>query len=742
MTGKSHLAEFPAQYCSEKGRILKKFTGNGRNRSTAANLWQRALLLGICFCGLLFQFQCKNVNETADDISAYKAFLDSVISTEEIDADLRLLTIDPHVASSPKNDELAHFILREWQSLGLDDVHLSQYDVLLSFPEEISVELMAPKRISLKLKERGYEEDPDTQRRDVGIPYNAYSLSGDITAPLVYANSGNPQDYDLCERKGIDLKGKIALVRYSAPYSYRGFKALTAEKRGLAGLLIYSDPKEDGQSRGPVFPNGPWGPLSHIQRGGIPYDFIYPGDPLTPGWASTPGCKRIPLDQAAVLPQIVSVPLSAEDALPLLKNMGGAEAPEEWQGALPVHYRLGGSQAVVRMRVRMTNPIKRITNVIGCLRGSDPSEGMVLVGNHRDAWIYGGHDPSSGTACLMELVRAFAKARKAGFCPRRTIYFASWDAEEFTLTGSTEWGEDNRELLQRDLVAYLNVDSAAAGKNFSVQAVPCLRPMIEQSLKEVIDPATQKTIYECWKSGSAAKGTISVASGSGEVNPIGSGTDHTVFLNHIGAPALDMTFSGDYGVYHSVYDNYYWMTRFGDPGMHYTATLAKIWGRMVVELASQPLLPLDYESYASDLKIYLSDWAERHDPERKCSNRLFALIEDLEEKAATLNSHISRLTKADKGGDSAVIHRINRLILQLERNFTVPQGILNRPWFKHLVFGARYTYAVLLFPELTEAGEVGDEEGIIQALSHLEISVEKSIANMKEAIDILGTQLD
>lgn len=707
-----------------------------------ASLSIRILLIGVYVYGSLILVQCKGSNKTVKDISAYKTFLDNVISPEEIDADLRLLTADPHAASSPKNDELARFILSEWQTLGLEDVHLAQYDVLLSFPEEISVELMSPQRISLKLQEKGYEEAPDTQRRDVGIPYNAYSLSGDITAPLVYANSGNPQDYDLCERKGIDLKGKIALVRYSAPYSYRGFKALTAEKRGLAGLLIYSDPKEDGQARGPVFPDGPWGPLSHIQRGGIPYDFIYPGDPLTPGWASTPGCERIPKDQAAVLPQIVSVPLSAEDALPLLENMGGGEAPGEWQGQLPVRYRLGGSQAIVRMRVKMTNPVKRITNVIGCLRGSEHSEGIVLVGNHRDAWIYGGYDPSSGTACLMELVRAFAEAKKAGFQPRRTIYFASWDAEEFTLTGSTEWGEDNRAMLQEDLVAYLNVDSAAAGKNFSVQAVPCLRSVIEQSLREVSDPTTQKTVYECWKTGSAAKGTIAVASGSGKVNPIGSGTDHTVFLNHIGAPTLDMTFSGDYGVYHSVYDNYYWMTRFGDPGLHYTAALAKIWGRMVVDLSSRTFLPLDYEAYASDLKTYLSDWAKKHDPERKQTDRLFALIANFEEEASVLNSLVSRISEAGVTGNSALVQKVNRLLMRMERNFTIPQGIPERPWFKHLVFGARYTYAVLLLPELTEAAEAGNGEGMVQALRHLIDATEKSIANMKEATGILNTQLD
>jgi len=739
MIRKSYFDTCVTQFSTRNEEALRKKNGRCHKRSNFRDLWLRVFLSGICLYGALVAIQCKHTAETTKDIPVYKAFLDRIISAEDINADLRLLTAEPHMASSPRNEKLAEFIYNEWRALGLDEVRLAQYDVLLSFPEEISVELISPRRISLKLKEIGYEEDPDTQREDIGVPYNAYSLSGDITAPLVYANSGNPQDYDFCERKGIDLKGKVALVRYSAPYSYRGFKALTAEKRGLVGLLIYSDPMEDGTAKGPVFPDGPWGPMSHIQRGGIPYDFIYPGDPLTPGWASKPGCERIPEEKAASLPQIISVPLSAEDALPLLENMGGVEAPEEWRGALPVPYRLGGSQAVIRMKVRMASPIKRITNVIGCLKGSAPSEGIIIAGNHRDAWIFGGHDPSSGTACMMELVRAFAEAKKAGFRPRRTVYFASWDAEEFTLTGSTEWGEENREMLQRDLVAYLNVDSAAAGRDFSVQAVPCLNHVVEQALKEVLDPATQKPVYESLVGQDKSQQGIDKPPESEWIEPIGSGSDHTVFLNHIGAPALDMTFSGDYGVYHSVYDNYYWMTRFGDPGMRYTATLAKIWGHIIVELGSRPFLPLDYETYAGELKTYLGDWAEKHDPERKQGHKLFSLLDDLEEKALMLNSFISSSSQEEEVHDPQKTRRVNRLLMQLERNFTVPQGIPDRPWFKHLVFGTRYTYAVLLLPELTEASEAGDEQGIARALRNLERSTEKSIADLKEGIDILKT---
>ncbi|NIM90573.1 MAG: M28 family peptidase [Candidatus Aminicenantes bacterium] len=691
---------------------------------------------------LLFSYQSslpalQESSVFSEDPASYKAFIDKIISPEKMDRYLRIFTSEPHVASSARNNELAEFVLKEWKSFGLDEVYLAPYDVLLSFPEDIRVELVSPRKIKLNLKEKAFQEDPDTSRPDAGIPYNAYSRSGDITAPLVYAYSGNPKDYDFLEKKGINLKGKIALVRYSAPYSYRGFKAYAAEKRGLAGLLIYSDPEEDGFSRGPVFPHGPWGPLSHIQRGGIPYDFIYPGDPLTPGWPSTAGCRRIPAEEAFALPRIMSVPLSAEDALPLLESIGGEEAPEEWRGALPVTYRLGGSQARVLLRVKMKNPIQKIINVIGCIKGTGRPEEIVLVGNHRDAWVYGGHDPSSGTACLMEMVRAFAEAKKAGLKPRRTIYFGNWDAEEFTLTGSTEWGEENKEWLRKNLVAYLNVDSSASGRDFSVQAVPCLSPLVIQTLKEVKDPASGKTVYDCWKSGSSKKGTIVLASGSGKIDPLGSGTDHTVFLNHIGAPALNMSFSGDYGVYHSVYDDYYWMSHFGDPGMLYSAALARIWSRMVIDLACSPLLPLDYENYARELEKYLEDWAAQHDPSRKISKNLFSLIREMIESASRSTPYLLGSKEIPEDISSEMVRKVNRLLIEIERDFIDPRGIPNRNWFKHLIFGCRYTYAVLLLPSLTEAAEAGNKKAVFRSLRSLEKSLKKVNAKLEKIAVLL-----
>ena len=678
----------------------------------------------------------------------YLAFLDRSFSAERIDRYLRFFTAEPHVASTPRNGALARFIFDEWKSFGLEDVRLAEYEVLLSFPERIRVEIVAPETVALTLKEDGYPQDPDTLRADVGLPYNAYSASGDITAAVVYANSGNPQDFDLLEKNGIDLKGKIALVRYSEPYSYRGFKAQTAEKRGLAALLIYSDPKEDGTARGPVFPDGPWGPDSHIQRGGIPFDFIYPGDPLTPGWASVPGAERLSVAESPTVPKIVSIPLSARDALPILRLMGGPEAPKEWRGALPVTYRLGGDSPRVHIDIKMDNSPRKITNVIGSIKGSESPEEIVLVGNHRDAWIFGGLDPSSGTACLMELARAFGAAAKAGFRPRRSIVFANWDAEEFTLTGSTEWGEENRGLLEKRLVAYLNVDSSAAGQDFNVSAVPGLTRIILRALQDVADPATGKSIYERWKAGPKERGTIATASGSGRVSAIGSGSDHTVFLNHICAPALDMSFAGDYGVYHSVYDDYYWMTHFGDPGMRYTKALDAIWARIALGLAGNALVPLDYETYAVELKGYLKEWAKRFDPEQKRTGRLMGLVEEMRRTAAGVSPALfgGKAAGTEKGAETPLQREkrleANRLLLEVERCFSLPEGIPGRNWFKHLVFGTRSTYAALLLPELTEAAEAGNEQGVTVAIAHLEQALDKVISKLKEIARILGESGD
>ena len=422
----------------------------------------------------------------------------------------RTFTAEPHPAASARNNELADFVAEEWRKQGWEEVALRRYDVLHSRPRSVSLEMTAPVHFTASLREDAYDVDPDTKNPAVSGSYFGYSASGDVTAEVVYAHSGNPEDYELLRKNGISVKGKIVLVRYSNPYSYRGFKALTAEREGAAALLIYSDPAEDGSTRGKVFPDGPWGPESHIQRGAITYDYIIAGDPTTPGWASVPGAKHIAPEEARSLPKIVGLPLSWRDAKPLLENMNGPEAPKEWQGALPITYRLTGA-VKVHVKVDMDTSMQPYTVVEARIRGSELPDEWVVVGNHRDAWAFGGVDPSSGTASMMELTRSLGELKQRGIRPRRTVVVCSWDGEEYALTGSTEWGEQFADDLKKKLVAYINVDESVAGAattagpeglSFSPSAVASLAPMLVEASRDVRAPFG-KSLYEAWRATSA-----------------------------------------------------------------------------------------------------------------------------------------------------------------------------------------------------------------------------------------------
>jgi len=409
----------------------------------------------------------------------------------------RIFTAEPHPAASERNNQLAELIAGEWRQQGWEDVTLRRYDVLHSRPRSVSLEMTEPVRYTASLREDPYDIDPDTKNPSVSSAYFGYSASGEVTAEVVYAHSGNPEDYDLLRKNGISVKGKIVLVRYSNPYSYRGFKALTAEREGAAALLIYSDPAEDGAPHGKVFPDGPWGPESHIQRGAITYDYIVPGDPTTPGWTSVSGAKHIAPEEARSLPKIPALPLSWRDAKPLLENMNGEPVPKDWQGAMPITYRFtGGVKAHVK--VDMDTSMQPYTVVEARIRGGELPDEWVVMGNHRDAWVFGGVDPSSGTASMMELTRSLGELKQRGLRPRRTIVVCSWDGEEYALTGSTEWGEQFADDLKKKLVAYINVDESVAGAatttgpeglSFSPSAIASLAPLLIEASKDVRAPS-------------------------------------------------------------------------------------------------------------------------------------------------------------------------------------------------------------------------------------------------------------
>jgi N-acetylated-alpha-linked acidic dipeptidase len=701
--------------------------------------------------------------------------LKSIPTPDEERRQHRIFTAEPHVAGSKRNNELAEYIRDEWKKQGLEDVIIRQYDVYGTNPKSASLEMLAPVHYQAVLREPPLPGDDDSKNPAISGAWSGMSISGEVTAPVVYAHAGNPEDYDLLRKNGISVKGKVVLVRYSNPYSYRGFKALTAQREGAAAMLVYSDPQEDGYKKGKVDPDGPWGPEYHIQRGAITYDFMVPGDPTTPGWASVPGAKHIPIEDAVSAPKIMAMPLSWHDAKPLLENLDGPVAPDSWQGALGFPYHLGGEKEKVHLKIEMSNGLQPYYVVEGRIRGSELPDEWVVMGNHRDAWVFGGVDPSSGTASMMELTRSLGQLLREGIRPRRTLVICSWDGEEIGLTGSTEWGEQFADELRAKAVAYINVDEATSGPNFHGQAVASLAPMLVEASRTLQDPSG-KSLYEAWKATAAKEkeeGTQSSQMNSSGVSDgqladtrIGSGSDHTVFLNFVGMPVIGLQFDGDYGVYHSAYDDFYWMNHFGDPGYKYHTLMSQLWGVTALRLANADLLPFDFASYAANIRAFVDDLATKnkdviatnHEPASKnnpvilsevsaprsgadtqskdpvpartttgpegsfhhglvsgsptapTSLDLTAVrksIDNFESAGKKLNDSLTRQLSAGNV-DPKRAFTLNHGMMQVERNWLNPDGIPGRPWFKHILYGARFTYAHLELPGLTEAFEKQD----------------------------------
>jgi N-acetylated-alpha-linked acidic dipeptidase len=644
----------------------------------------------------------------------------------------RYLTDEPHVAGSDRNKHLAEWMRDRWKEYGLDTVEIIEHEVLLPYPTEM--------KLTMGDWEARFTEDPvpgDPDTRKPLLHYNAYSKSGDVEAPVIYAASGNPDNYDWLESQGIDVRGKIVLVRYSVPYSYRGFKALTAERRGAAAMLIYSDPAEDGANKGAVYPDGPWGNESHIQSGGIPYDFMVPGDPLTPGWASVPGARRIAADQAASLPKIISAPLSARDARVLLQAMGGPDAPAAWQGGLGITYRLGPGTTPVKLRVVADDKVRAIQTVIGTIAGSERPDEQVVLGNHRDAWQYGGVDPSSGSASMMDLARSLGALARGGVRPKRSIVFASWDAEEFTLTSSTEWGEQFEAVLRDKAIAYVNVDSSTSGPNFTAAAVPSLNRFIEEAAAMVKDPATGVSLAEAKRqSAGRQQGSLPNAGGLDLVNNrLGSGSDYTVFLNFLGVSVIDMSFDGPYGVYHSQYDNHQWVARIGDPGFRYHEAMTRLWGVMALRLANADAVPLDYRPYATRIGEFAREiekrWADRAEKTGDVAPAFAALTAAVATLGTAAEAAFAEQSRALAGGDRAALSAINTRLLQAERALLDPAGIPGRPWYRHQIYAPKFTYAPELLPGVAEAVATGDGAKVTE-------QIERLIAALKRASTMLA----
>jgi len=658
-----------------------------------------------------------------------------------VEAHARLLTEDPHLAGTAENDRVARYIFDRFREAGLE-TEMTSYSVYLGYVKSALLEQVAPEPRRLTNPEEGAAEDKDGSDPRAALTWNAYSPSCDLTREAVYANYARPEDFDALDRLGISVKDRLVLARYFN--GYRGGKAQEAEKRGAAGIIFYSDPMEDGYFRGDVYPKGPWGPESHVQRGAVVYDYIVPGDPLTPGWPSLPGARRISPKKSEILPRIPSVPIAWRDALVVLRNLGGPAVPAGFQGGLPLTYHVGPGPSRLRLKIEASFETRPITNVIGRLRGSEEPYRTILLGNHHDAWVYGAVDPISGTATMLELARVAGELKKRGFPPRRTLVFGNWDAEEWTLTGSTEWGEEHRDELAAEGVVCLNVDSSAAGPNFQATAVPTLRRLISETLRDVPDPRGGGDLYSATLAAAEKDGfkstynaaAVEKQSRAVTYDILGSGSDYTVFFNHIGMPSLDVGFDGPYGVYHSVLDNYFWMSRFGDPGFAYHTAMVRVWGLLAYRVANADILPFEESPYPSDVMGYLDDIEKGAGTLVDVSDLRGALAE-WQRAAVELDARIAAALTGEPLAPESLAH-LNASLIKAERDLLSPSGIPKRPWFKHLIYAPLPSYAAETLPGLREAMRDNDAPRARAQAKVLAAAIRARAATIRQAADQLN----
>lgn len=665
-------------------------------------------------------------------------------------AHLRHLTARPHVAGTREEYELAVYVRDQLRAYGLA-AELREYQVLLPYPKQPSiVEMIAPRRERLRVHETVVAEDPTSSDPKIIPLFNAYSASGDVTAPLVYVNYGLPNDYEALKKLGVEVRGRVAIARYGR--SFRGVKAKVAEQNGAVGLLIYSDPADDGYMQGDVYPQGPWRPADSAQRGSIQYIFEYPGDPLTPGYAALPGAPRLKIDEAKNLPRIPVQPISYGDARRLLEPLRGPLRPQGFQGGLPFPYHVGGTEDVrVRLKTEMDYQTRSIWDVIARIDGAQEPERWVILGNHRDAWTFGAVDPNSGTTALLEVGRALGQLVKSGWRPRRTIMLCSWDGEEYGLIGSTEWAEEKAAELREKAVAYLNVDVAVAGPDFTASAVPSLWALVRAAARDVRDPKTGQSVYAAWRERAReAQGDAEPAEPiEPRIGALGSGSDYTPFLQHLGVPSLDMGFSGSYGVYHSAYDSFHWMEKFGDPSFAYHAAAAQVWGTVALRLANAGGLPFDYAAYAREIRSFVEN-ARKTAARRglagafdaaalaSAADQLGAEAEQLSvrQREAILEIEASRV-RADATHPRAVarLQRINDALMAAERALTDERGLANRAWYKHQIYAPGfYTgYAAQPLPDLTAAIDRRDAAAAREASQRIAEAIRRAAEILRRA---------
>ena len=688
--------------------------------------------------------------------------LRAIPSPDNLRAYMQKLSARPHHVGSPADKDNADWIAAKFKEFGLD-THIEQFDVLFPTPKERLVELVegGPKFVA-KLKEPALPQDPTSNQQDEQLPtYNAYSIDGDVTAPLVYVNYGIPEDYEQLERMGISVQGKIVIARYF--HSWRGIKPKVAAEHGAIGCLIYSDPHEDGFVKGETFPAGAYRPPDGVQRGSVADMPYYPGDPLTPNVGATKDAKRLKIEDAPTITKIPVLPISYADAQPLLAALTGRVAPEGWRGGLGITYHVGPGAAKVHLKVKSNWDIKPIYDVIGKIPGSVFPDEWVIRGNHHDGWVNGAEDPISGQVAILEEARAFGELVKSGWKPKRTIIYCAWDGEEPGLLGSTEFAEQHYDELRAHAVAYINSDGNGRGY-LGIEGSHTLEKFSNDIAREISDPETKLT---AWKRLQLREISNAKTPEQREeirkradlrIPALGSGSDYTAFLQHDGVAALNIGFGGedDGGIYHSIYDDFYWYTHFSDTEFVYERALSQTGGTAVMRLADADLLPFEFEDFADTVQTYLKelktlsqkmqdDIRERNkeieegvfkatdDPRRPLvppsveavpPHLNFAPFENavdaLTRSAAEYRKALEHANaNAGSALASASLAEVNKLLIESERKLTTAEGLSNRPWFKHQLYAPGfYTgYGVKTVPAVREAIELKKwklaDEGIV-----------------------------
>jgi N-acetylated-alpha-linked acidic dipeptidase len=706
----------------------------------------------------------------------------AIPDTANLRSYMQRLSARPHHVGSPYDKDNAEWLLAKFKEWGLD-AHLETFDVLFPTPKERRLELVEPSHFTAKIEEPADPADPTSSQHAEQLPvYNAYSIDGDVTAPLVYVNFGVPDDYEMLDRLGISVKGAIVIARYGG--SWRGIKPKVAAEHGAIGCLIYSDPHEDGYFQGDIFPQGAYRNPNGAQRGSVMDMPVYPGDPLTPGVGATKDAKRLPREQAVTLTKIPVMPISYGDAQPLLAALKGPVAPTAWRGALPITYHVGPGPAKVHLKLAFNWDLKPLYDVIAKIPGSRYPDEWIIRGNHHDAWVNGADDPLSGTSALMEEARGFATLLKQGWKPKRTIVYCLWDGEEPGLLGSTEWAETHAEELQRKAAVYINSDSNGRGY-LGVEGSHTLERFVNGVARDIDDPESGIPVWKRLQAARLANPMVQAPDRAEartrpdlRIGALGSGSDYTAFLDHLGIASLNMGFGGEDGggIYHSIYDDFYWYTHFSDSDFVYGRALAQTAGTTVMRLASAELLPFDFDDFTDTIRHYIDEVQklakdkrdqiiERNrmiddgiykaidDPRRKMTAPPkepvppFLNFAPLENGFAALQrvteQYDKALAQAGENGGSvlarATLRDVNAKLIAVERALTLKEGLPNRPWFEHQIYAPGfYTgYGVKTLPAVRESIEQKDWKLAEDSIA----KVGKVLENAGEAIQGAAIEL-